>query len=124
MEKMGDVFRRLERDPNYILLGVRNEGTLAGSAMGILCEELYGQCRPFMVVEDVIVDRAHRRRGVASLLMRVMEEQAAANNCSYIMLVTDSSRLEAHGFYESLGYHPEKYRGFKKYLDDTLEEQG
>jgi transcriptional regulator GlxA family with amidase domain len=23
--------------------------------MGILCEELYGQCRPFMAVEDVIV---------------------------------------------------------------------
>jgi hypothetical protein len=32
--------------------------------MGILCEELYGQCRPFMAVEDVIVDQAHRRRGI------------------------------------------------------------
>ena len=53
LEDMRTTFRRLENDTNYILLGVREGGRLVGSVMGILCRELYGRCRPFMVVEEV-----------------------------------------------------------------------
>lgn len=120
-DKMRQAFRRLEKNKNYTFLGVKHEDNLVGSVMGILCEELYGECRPFMVVEDVIVDQACRRRGIGSLLMRKIEERATRCNCSYLMLVTDSSRHEAYGFYGSLGYHPEKYRGFKKYLPLRVE---
>jgi hypothetical protein len=62
LEDMRKPFRRLRKNANYTFLGVRAGGRLVASVMGILCEELYGQCRPFMVVEDVIVDQAHRRR--------------------------------------------------------------
>jgi ribosomal protein S18 acetylase RimI-like enzyme len=116
LQDMRETFRRLQRNTSYTLLGVREGGRLVASVMGILCEELYGRCRPFMVVEDVIVDQAHRRRGIGSLLMRAIEEEAFRNDCSYIMLVTDAARLEALGFYESLGYHPDRYRACKKYL--------
>jgi hypothetical protein len=33
------------------------------------------------------------------------------------MLVTDAERSGALGFYEHLGYHPDRYRACKKYLD-------
>ena len=117
LEDMKIAFRRLENDPDYTLLGVREAGRLVGSVMGILCQELYGRCRPFMVVEDLIVDQAHRRRGVGSELMRGIEQEALRHQCSYIMLVTDANRIEALGFYEHLGYHPDRYRACKKYLD-------
>jgi GNAT superfamily N-acetyltransferase len=86
------------------------------TVMGVLCRELYGRCRPFMVVEDVIVDQAHRRRGIGTLLMRAIEQEAFRNQCSYIMLVTDATRREALGFYEHLGYHPDRYKACKMYL--------
>jgi ribosomal protein S18 acetylase RimI-like enzyme len=70
-----------------------------------------------MVVEDVIVDQVHRRRGIGSQLMRRIEQVAIDNKCSYIMLVTDAERTGALGFYEHLGYHPDRYRACKKYLD-------
>ena len=117
LERMRETFRRLKKNRNYTLLGVREGGRLVGSVMGILCEELYGRCRPFMVVEDVIVDQAHRRRGIGSSLMGAIEQEAIRQNCSYIMLVTDADRLEAFRFYEHLGYHPDRYRACKKYLD-------
>lgn len=117
LEDMRSTFGKLEEDPDYTLLGVREGGRLVGSVMGVICRELYGSCRPFMVVEDVIVDRAHRRRGVGSKLMQAVEQEALRHDCSYIMLVTDASRTDALGFYEHLGYHPEKYRACKKYLD-------
>ena len=118
LEEMRKSFRRLQKKTSYILLGVREGERLVGSVMGILCQELYGRCQPFMVVEDMIVDKAHRRRGVGSELMRAIEQEALRHSCSYIMLVTDAARSDALGFYESLGYHPQRYRAFKKYLED------
>jgi ribosomal protein S18 acetylase RimI-like enzyme len=117
LEDMRKTFRRLQKNPDYTLLGVREGGRLVGSVMGIRCEELYGHCRPFMVVEDMIVDRAHRRRGIGSELMRAIEQEAVRHDCSYIMLVTDATRRQALGFYERLGYHPDRYRACKKYLE-------
>jgi len=115
-ERMREVFRRLVRNRQYTILGVKHQGRMVGSAMAILCEELYGECRPFLVIEDVIVDEKHRRRGIGSRLMRALEERARTSGCAYIMLVTDAARHEAIAFYRSLGYHPRRYRGFKKYL--------
>ena len=117
VEDMRKTYRKLRKNRNYTLLGVREGGTLVGSVVGILCEELYGSCRPFMVVEDMVVDQVYRRRGIGSMLMRSIEQEARLNSCSYIMLVTDASRREALGFYEYLGYHPNRYRACKKYLD-------
>lgn len=114
--KMQETFQRLKRDPNYIFLVAEQRGQLVGSVMGIICEELYGQCRPFMIIEDVVVDRKNRRKGIATLLMRELEARAAGIDCSYIIFVTESTRSEARKFYESLGYDAESYHGFKKRL--------
>jgi GNAT superfamily N-acetyltransferase len=100
---MSITFHSLESDTNYFLLGVREEGRLVGSVMGILCRELYGRCR--------------RCRRVGSKLMEAVEQEALRFDCSYIMLVTDANRTDALGFYEHLGYHPDRYRACKKYLD-------
>ncbi len=116
LEKMRTTFQRLKKNPDYIFLVAEKQNRLVGSAMGIICEELYGDCKPFMVVEDVIVDKHHRRLGIASSLMKELERCAAKHNCSYIIFVTESERTEAHRFYESLGYKSDAYKGFKKRL--------
>jgi ribosomal protein S18 acetylase RimI-like enzyme len=117
LEDMRRVFHRLENNPGYRLLGAKRGKQLVGTVMGVICEELYGRCRPFMVVEDMIVDGAGRRQGAGTLLMRAIEQEAVRRDCSYIMLVTDSFRTEALAFYRSLGYDPSRYRGLKKYLE-------
>ena len=114
--RMQETFQRLKQDPNYIFLVADLEGRLVGTVMGIICEELYGECRPFMVIEDVVVDKQNRREGIATLLMRELEACAARRNCSYIMFVSESTRSDARKFYKSLGYDAESYHGFKKRL--------
>ena len=116
--KMHAVFQRLATNPDYMFLGAKRNGQLVGSVMGIVCEELYGQCQPFMVVEDVVVDEGDRRQGVGSRLMVELERRAADRGCSYIIFVTEEDRTTARRFYESLGYSPDKYKGFKKRLGD------
>jgi ribosomal protein S18 acetylase RimI-like enzyme len=87
---------------------------LVGFAMGIICEDLYGKCKPFMVIEDLIVDKNQRRSGIGSALMRELEKCAIDNDCCQILLVTEADRTEAHRFYRSLGYEFESYKGCKK----------
>ncbi|MBN1419333.1 MAG: GNAT family N-acetyltransferase [Planctomycetes bacterium] len=115
-ERMRETFRRLSENPDYLFLTAREDGRLVGSVLGIICEELYGDCRPFLVVEDVIVDEAHRRKGIGSALMREIERWGFDRGCSYILLVTDAARTDARRFYGALGYDPDAYRGFKKYF--------
>ncbi len=121
-EKMKKTFIRLAANPSYIFLGAEQDNQLVGSVMGIVCEELYGNCDPFMVVEDVIVDADWRRTGIGSKLMNEIEKQAIDRGCHYIIFVTESDRTEAVQFYESLGYKSDVYRGFKRELKQGLEE--
>jgi ribosomal protein S18 acetylase RimI-like enzyme len=116
LQKMQSTFQRLERNANYIFLAAKQEGRLVGSAMGIICEELYGECKPFMVIEDVIVDKRQKRKGIGSQLMHELERIAAERDCNYIIFVTETERFEAQRFYESLGYTSDSHKGFKKRL--------
>lgn len=114
--KMLSTFRRLAMNPSYIFLGATEQGALVGSAMGIVCEELYGDCQPFMVVEDVVVDQGCRRNGIGTAMMRELERRAIECGCGYILFVTESERTDAGQFYASLGYDPSAHKGFKKRL--------
>jgi ribosomal protein S18 acetylase RimI-like enzyme len=113
-EKMGSTFSRLATNPAYILLAAKHNDRLVGFAMGIICEDLYGECKPFMVIEDLIVDKNQRRNGVGSALMRELEKCAIDHDCCQIIFVTEANRAEAHRFYRSLGYEFKSYKGFKK----------
>jgi ribosomal protein S18 acetylase RimI-like enzyme len=121
LEKMQETFRRLKENPDYIFLVAEHKGHIAGSLMGIICEELYGDCRPFLVIEDVIVDRNFRHRGIGSALVRTIENCAISRNCNYIIFVSEAERTDAPPFYQSLGYSPDAYGGFKKRLGRQTE---
>jgi GNAT superfamily N-acetyltransferase len=114
IDKMQATFTRLESNPAYILLTAKQSGRLVGFGMGIICEELYGECKPFMIIEDLIVDENKRQCGVGAALMLELEKCAIDNGCYQIMLVTESDRTEALKFYNSLGFANKPYKGFKK----------
>ncbi len=116
LEKMREALPLVKSNPNQIVLGAKIDGQLVGSVLGIACQMLYGQCRSFMVVEDFVVDAAHRRAGVGTALLHETERFARERNCSYILLLTDTDREGAQRFYASLGYKTEPYKGFKKAL--------
>ena len=114
-QRMRETFAKLAADPNYRLLGAFEDERLAGSVMGVVCHDLIGDCRPFMVVENVIVSDAFRGKKVGKLLMEELERIARECRCAYALLVSSGFRTEAHAFYEALGY-TEDVRGFRRRL--------
>lgn len=116
MQKLPSVFAAVQRDENARLLGAFDaEGTMLGSIYVIFCRDLVEHCRPFAVVENVVVDARARGRGIAGALMARAEKLARERDCMYMMLVSGAHRKQAHGMYEHLGYDV-PVRGFKKYL--------
>lgn len=115
VSKMEAQFDVLERENSHIILGAEEEGVLIGSVMGVICKELYGDCRPFLVIENMIVDGAGRRKGVGSALLSEMEKQAKERHCTQMILVTEIERGDACGFYEAFGFQKNN-KGYKKKL--------
>jgi GNAT superfamily N-acetyltransferase len=114
IEKMKETLIKVKDDSNHVILGAKVDGILAGTLLGVSCQMVFGQCKSFMIVEDVVVSSKFRRFGIGRALMNEIEKTAKQLNCSYIMLITDSDRPEAHGFYLSLGYRTDEYKAFKK----------
>ncbi|MCO1603554.1 GNAT family N-acetyltransferase [Desulfosporosinus nitroreducens] len=116
IESMYENFCKFHEDDSYLLLSAVENNQLIGSVMGIICGELYGDCKPFMVLENMIVDNKYRNHGVGKALISELEKKAFENNCSQIILVTDTNRIDACKFYESAGYNPDTHKGYKKKL--------
>jgi ribosomal protein S18 acetylase RimI-like enzyme len=117
VEKMQGKFSQLQNNSAYIFLCAVENERVVGSVMGIVCEELYGDCQPFLVLENMVVDNNCRRKGVGKLLCAELEKQAKERGCSQILLVTESNREDACRFYESLGFNPAANMGFKKKIN-------
>ena len=114
--KMNDGFDWMEDHPDYTILCAKYENEIVGTLMGVANRELIGACRPFMVIENVVVSDRHRRMGIGRLLMAGIEKVAIEKNCSFMMLISRIHRIEAHKFYESVGFRGDLAKGFKKYL--------
>ena len=66
-------------------------------------------------VSAIVVDDAHRRRGVGSALLEAVETEARARGCALVFLTTAERRKDAHDFYRRLGWE-ETGRRFAKQL--------
>ena len=111
------ILEKNRNNPSHMVLGAKIDGELVGTLLSSTCEMLFGECRSFMVIEDVVVDKSHRRQGIGHALMQHVEALAQENNCSYIMLITDRDRIGSQQFYKSLGYDTGGYCAFKKKLN-------
>ena len=59
--------------------------------------------RPAAKIGALVVDQAHRGRGVGRALVEALEAEARARGCELLYLTTAERRDEAHAFYERLG---------------------
>jgi GNAT superfamily N-acetyltransferase len=117
LRKMAENFEWMRSNIDYFLLGARDKNNkLIGSLLGIICRDISGECRPFMVLENMIVTANCRRGGIGRQLIQEAEVIARKRDCHYIILVSKAQRKDAHRFYESLGYGIGVVQGFKKYL--------
>jgi GNAT superfamily N-acetyltransferase len=97
-----------------VLVAVVN-GMLAGTADCVVLPNLTRGGRSILVVENVVVASAHRRRGVGRQLMDAAVRLAESAGCYKVQLLAADGH-EAHTFYQACGFQP-LAQGFRRYLD-------
>lgn len=89
-----------------------------GTAAMLLMPHLTYDCRPSAFIEAVVVAYAHRRRGLARLLLHRALNDARVASCRKVQLISHKRHADdgAHQLYRSLGFTAEA-EGFRLYLD-------
>lgn len=115
-KRAAKFIEKVESDPQkYLLAAVdRETGTLCGTLLGVVFEDICGDCRPILLVENVAVLPEYQGKGVGRAMFREIERWGREMDCHYEMLVSGNQRTGAHKFYKALGF--DEVKGFKKYL--------
>lgn len=105
----------LATDPRAVLLVVEQGGVLCATALLSFCADVMYAAQPFAVVENIVVGEAFRNRGSGSALLRHIEDECVARDCSKVMLLSSMERSDAHRFFERHGFAGSRKKGFVKY---------
>jgi len=102
-------------DPASLLLVAERSGRLAGSAFVTVClDTMYGD-RPYLVIENVVVEETARGAGVGRRLLEAVDRVAIEAGASKVMRLCSVARTEAHRVFGGRGYTANAKRGFVRY---------
>jgi len=72
----------------------------------IVVPNLTRRGRPYAVLENIVVDAARRGERIGEALVRHAIDAARRGGCHKVALMSRVERIDAHRFYERLGFTP------------------
>jgi len=88
-------------------------GVVVGTVDLAVMANMAHRGEPYLLVENVVVDHAHRRHGVGAVLLEAVAALGRAAGCYKLQLSADDSN--AFAFYEATGWE-HTARTYKRYL--------
>ena len=98
------AFELINRDPNHELIVAERNGEVIGTLHLMFLPSLSFQGGLRAQIESVRVDRRYQNEGFGSQMMKWTLERAKQRGAHVVQLTTHKSRLDAHRFYERLGF--------------------
>lgn len=111
-----DVWRRILADPNHHIIVADEGGELVSSCVCVIIPNLTRGQRPYALIENVVTDRACRRRGLGTACLTYAKQLAERENCYKIMLLTGSREESTLRFYRQAGYNDRDKTAFIQWL--------
>lgn len=107
-EEVASRFPVLDDDGGTALVA-EIDGEVAGCLTTSVMQVLH---RPAPVgrISMMVVDEAHRSKGIGEALVRAAEQVLAAQQCYMVEVTSRFARTRAHEFYERLGYERSSVR--------------
>ncbi len=110
-----DALAKITADPNEEMIVVEQDGQAVGCFQLSYLPGLMRRGMKRGQIEVVHVAETHRNRGIGAEMMRWAVERCRENKCSMVQLTSNKKRVDAHRFYERLGFS-KSHEGFKLYL--------
>jgi len=106
------ALERLSSDPNQHLVVATREGRVVGTLQLTVVPGLSRRGATRSIIEGVRIHADERGSGLGTRLIEWAVEESRRQNCQLVQLTSDSSRTDAHRFYERLGFTA-SHVGFK-----------
>ncbi|MFD9703581.1 GNAT family N-acetyltransferase [Lentzea sp. NPDC059081] len=99
------AFEVIDADPHqYLAVAEDDAGEVVGTLQLTFVSGLSRKGMTRAIVEAVRVRSDQRGNGLGGHMLEWAADEARARGCGIIQLTTDASRVDAHRFYERLGY--------------------
>ncbi|MGW6520692.1 N-acetyltransferase family protein [Streptomyces sp. NPDC054950] len=109
------ALERLTADPNQRLVVAVREGQVVGTLQLTIVPGLSRRGSTRSIIEGVRVHADERGSGLGTRFIEWAVEESRRENCQLVQLTSDSTRTDAHRFYERLGFVA-SHVGFKLQL--------
>jgi GNAT superfamily N-acetyltransferase len=109
------AFERIAASPNDMLYVAEWKGEVVGTFQTTLLTTMSGQGSSSLTVSAVQTRADLRGHGIGEQMMRFAIEEAQAKGARLVQLMSSGKRLDAHRFYERLGF-VRSHAGFKMKL--------
>lgn len=122
-EVVGDVpdpryvaaFQAIEADPNQLLIVAVQGGAPVGTLQLTFIPGLVQTGAWRGQIEAVRVARSLRGQGIGKKMFDRAIDECRSRGCRFVQLTTDKTRVDAHRFYENLGF-VSSHEGYKLVL--------
>jgi GNAT superfamily N-acetyltransferase len=109
------AYSAIDADPNQLLAVADEEGEVVGTLQLTFIPGLSRGGAWRGLIEAVHVSSARRGGGVGAAFLQWAIETCRARGCRLVQLTTDKRRVDAHRFYERLGFEGSHF-GYKMIL--------
>ena len=98
------VFEKILRLPHLELIVAEFDGRVAGTCYLNVIPNLTRGAKPYAILENVVVTREFRGRGIGREMLGWALKRAWECGCYKVMLQTGSHRESTHRFYRNCGF--------------------
>jgi GNAT superfamily N-acetyltransferase len=106
------AWSEIEANPRLRCFGCFVGEALVSSCTIAVIPNLTRGCRPYGIIENVVTDTAHRRRGYGTAILHAALSYAWSERCYKVMLLTGRKDEAASRFYQSAGFDPNGKQAF------------
>jgi GNAT superfamily N-acetyltransferase len=103
-EKQARGLAAIIGDPSTGIILVLREGEKIVGTANLLFTVSTFMGAKVVIMEDMIIDPAHRRQGAGTMLLQAAKEIAKGRGCKRITLLTDGTDERAKTFYRKMGF--------------------
>lgn len=103
-ESYYSAFEQIHNDPNHELIVAARGGEVIGTLHLMFLPSISFQGALRSQVESVRVDKRFQNQGIGSEMMKWTIDRAQQRGAQVMQLTTHNTRVDAHRFYERLGF--------------------
>jgi GNAT superfamily N-acetyltransferase len=109
VEEARPIFVRTRSYPDYTIYVATLDGSIIGTFELLIMDNLAHMGAPSGVLEDIIVHREWRGKGVGKQMVHFAMECCRERGCYKLALSSNLKREAAHRFYDHLGFQRHGY---------------